>query len=52
MDGGVGGHGCWDESVVNDVKSIGEMMIWGELELRDAMLKFRGPVKGDSEEGC
>jgi hypothetical protein len=38
--------------VVNDEMSIGEMVIWGELELRDAMLKFRGPVKGGSEEGC
>lgn len=35
--------------MVNDVKSIGVKLL-GELELRDAMLKFRGP-KGDSEEG-
>ena len=35
--------------MVNDVKSIGAKL-FGELELRDAMLKFRGP-KGDSEGG-
>lgn len=35
--------------MVNDVKSIGVKLL-GELELRDAMLKFRGP-KGDSEGG-
>jgi hypothetical protein len=34
---------------VNDVKSIGVKLL-GELELRDAMLKFRGP-KGGSEGG-
>ena len=33
--------------MVNDVKSI-EVKLLGELELRDAMLEFRGP-KGGSE---
>jgi hypothetical protein len=37
--------------VVNDVKPIGEIVRLGELELREAMLKFRGPWEGDSEEG-
>jgi hypothetical protein len=35
--------------VLNDFKSIGVKLL-GELELRDAMLKFRGP-KGGSEGG-
>lgn len=35
--------------MVNDVKSIGVNLL-GELELRDAMLKFRDP-KGGSEGG-
>jgi hypothetical protein len=37
--------------VVNDEKSNGERLLWEELELREAMLKFRGPGTGDSEGG-
>ena len=46
----MGSHDCWGKSVVNDVKSNGRML-FGELELRKAMLKFRGPGTGDSEGG-
>jgi hypothetical protein len=42
VGGGVGSHDCWEESVVNDVKSIVVEVLRGELELREAMLKFRG----------
>ena len=35
--------------MVNDVKSIVVEGLWEELELRDAMLKFRDPEIGDSE---
>lgn len=36
---------------MNDVKSIGAKLLGEELELRDAMLKFRGPGTGGSEGG-
>lgn len=36
--------------MLNDVRS-NEEMVFRELELRDALLKFRGPGTGDSEEG-
>jgi hypothetical protein len=45
----VGSHVCWWLSVVNDVTSNGRMLFKEELELREAMLKFRGPGTGDSE---
>ena len=35
--------------MLNDVTS-NEEIVFGELELRDALLKFRGPGTGDSEE--
>jgi hypothetical protein len=47
--GGVGSHVCCWLSVVNDETSNGEMVVKGELELREALLKFRGPERGDSE---
>ena len=37
--------------MVNDVRSNGVIVRVGELELRDAMLKFRGPGTGNSEGG-
>jgi len=33
---------------MNDVTSNGEMVVGGELKLREAGLEFRGPWKGDS----
>ena len=35
--------------MVNDVKSIGMVLELEELELAEALLKFRGPIRGDSE---
>lgn len=37
--------------MVNDVTSNEEILLFEELELREARLKFRGPGAGDSEEG-
>lgn len=36
--------------MLNDVTSNAKMASAEELELRDALLKFRGPGTGDSEE--
>lgn len=47
----MGSHDCWNESVVNDVTSIVGIGLLGELELRDALLKFRDPGTGGSESG-
>lgn len=44
----MGSHDCCWVSVVNDEMSNGKAL-FGELELRKAMLKFRGPGTGDSE---
>lgn len=47
--GGVGSHGCWLSVVTDEASNGGMVVVEGELELREASLKFRGPGMGDSE---